>query len=172
MVDGINDICSSQKVRLKLCKLLGCPDKAAAGPDHSRFRQRCLIYLLRPFPHARQRKKGCTSITVPLQIFNHLLCRCLITGDNILNTASQCCLNGNLILFIDLNQVCHNSKQTGFFFLFFHYATNGVPITVITLGNVNQRLQPGLLPVITRRVLLQIPGRLRLFLLPPFVFLL
>ena len=82
------------------------------------------------------------------RITDHPLGRLLIGGDDILDVASQSGLHGDLVIFLHFDQVRHYAKKARFLPFVVHHLPDAVAVAVVTLGDIFQGLQPGLLPVI------------------------
>ena len=72
----------------------------------------------------------------------------LIVCNNVLDTSAKSCLDGNLVLLIYLDQICHNALNPRHPVFLLHNTADTVSISVITLGNILQRFQPGSLAVV------------------------
>ena len=98
--------------------------------------------------HARKRQERRASKFIFLQKCDHSLCRIFIVSDNILDTASQSCLNSDLIFLVYFNDIRHYTDQTFFTVFVRHNFADTVSVAVITLGNIFKGFQPGRFSVI------------------------
>ena len=139
-----------QKIFYKPFILPVCLYQTACQADNSLFMQRLFLIKKILISNAGQRQECCASEFIAFQKLNHTL-RCIfILCDNILNTASESCFNCRFVGLFYFNNVCHYPKQP--FFLRFpaHHLPYAVPIALIPLRDIFQRLQPGSLSMVRR----------------------
>ena len=149
---GINVVChksSSKKMLCKRCKFIFYRYQLVRRADHARLAKGfCPGKSLSPMNRC-QWKESCTSIPVLLQITNHFFCSLFVCSNDILDTASKCDLHRSLIFFIYFDQISHNPQDFRLTAFLLHHTTDTVPITIVTLRKVPQRLQTRVLPVIS-----------------------
>ena len=147
MVDRIYHEYSSQKVSCDFFVFCVALYQFIGNANDTRFSDRILIFRIALCLHTGQWQKRCTAISVLFQISDHFFCSCFIFCYNILNTATQCRLNRCLVLFFYLNQIRYNTQNSFVTAFLFHNPANTVSISVITLRNIPQRIQSGLILV-------------------------
>ena len=148
MINVVNNKRTSQKIRCKTVVFRIDCNKCIRRSDHSRLFQRFRSADSITRTNTCKRKKCCTSKLILLKELNHPLSSIFITGNNILDTSAKCSLNRNLILLFYFDEICNNTEKSRFLVLVVHDTPNAVSISIITLCNIFQRLQSGLLPVI------------------------
>ena len=172
VVDRINNNNPAQQIRHNAIIDRLVLHQLICHTEHTGPAERPRISAVVTALHTGQRKKRRTAETVFLQIIDERLCSCLILCDNILDTASKSSLHRSLIFLFDLYKISHNAVDSGNLVLFFHDTAHTAAIAFITLCNVLQRFQTGLLFVEGRSCLLQLASRdaqLFLPLLPLFL---
>ena len=103
---------------------------------------KCLfIFTVVATLHTCQRKEGCTTEAIVLQVGNEFLRSLLILGDNILYIAAQSGLHRRLIFFFYLHKVCYHTVNTGDLILFLHDAAHTAAVTLVSFRDILQRLQ-------------------------------
>ena len=123
-------------------------DQTVCRSDHALLFERLRISYSSASVHARERKKCRPSELVLLQEGDHPFRRLFIVCDNILDTSSKSGLDGDLVLFVHLDDISHNTDQAFFPVPVCHDFPDAVPVSVISLGNVFQRFQSGGLSVV------------------------
>ena len=117
-------------------------DQRIGKSDHTSLVQRLRIPESPGPVHAGKRKERSPSVLILFKEGDHTLGRFFIIGNDILNTAAERRLYGDLILLIRFD-------QSFFFITVRHDPADAVPIPVIALGNILQRLQTRRLPVVS-----------------------
>ena len=141
MINVINYQHSSKKKFRNLLILRGHRHQFTGNSHNSRFFQCFLRCKLTAWTDTAHREKGCTSITVLFQKFNHHLGSLFIICNDILDTSAKCCLNSDLIIFVYLDQICNNALDSRNTFLLLHNSPDTVSVSIITLRNISERIQ-------------------------------
>ena len=147
MVDRIYHEYSSQKVSCDFFVFCVALNQFIGNTNDTRFSDCILVFRIALCLHTGQRKERCTTIPVLFQIGDHFFCGRLILSYDILNAAAQCRLNRCLVFFLHLNQIRYNTQNPFVAAFLFHNPANTVSISVITLRNIPQRIQSGLILV-------------------------
>ena len=147
MVDCIYDKYSSQKVSYNFFVFFVTLNQFIGNTNDTWFSDRILIFRIALSFHTGQRKECCTTIPVLFQIGDHFFGSRFVLCYDVLNIATQCSLNRCLIFFLYLNQIRYNTQNSFVAAFLFHNPANTVSISVITLRNIPQRIQSGLILV-------------------------
>ena len=148
MINIIYNKDTAQKIHDQFTVFFICIYKSIGSTHNSRFTQHIPLIQSTSSADIRQRKKCSTAKAVFLQKTNHTFSCLFIICDDILNTSAQCSFNRNLIVFLHMNDISHNTFNTGFTVFLFHYTTDTVSISIITFCNVFKRFQAGSLTMV------------------------
>ena len=132
----VNHQCSAKQIFGKHRKFIFCTDQCMGDTDDTCFLQHIFFIENVIAFDGCQWQECCTSKLIGLQIPNHGLCSLLIVGNDILNASSKGCFNGNLIVFLYLNQICHNAQDSASALFLLHDLTDRVSITIIALCQI------------------------------------
>ena len=136
MINMIHYQNPSQKVLYQSAVLSFCLNQRICCSDHAFFSQHFSLRNTASSAHIRQRKKGSPAKAVFLQKSNHPFSCLFIICDNVLNASSKSSLNGDLVIFLYMDDVCHYSVDSRFSAFLFHYAANTVSVSVIPLCKI------------------------------------
>ena len=125
-------------------------------------------------PDRIQRQEGRTSEAVLLQIFDHLLCRFFIFRNDVLDITAKRRLDCGLKTFFRFDDIRNDTDHTLHIALPLHDAAHGVSVSFVTLGQVRDRFQLGLVLMVCDLLFLQFPVQFSQFIvdLPGAFFLL
>ena len=88
---------------------------------------------------------------------DHAFCRIFLLRYNILDIAAKRRLNGGLVFFLHFDDIRHNADDALFGLFLLHHHFDGTAVSLIALGQVIQRIQPGLFLMVFLLCLLQYP---------------
>ena len=148
MVNIIYDQHTTKKIHNEFAVLSICFYKRICCSDNTRFTQDIFLRKATTSTDIGKRKESCPSVAVLLQKADHTLRSLFMICNNILDTATKCCLDSNFIIFLYMNNIGNYAPDTRFTAFLLHNATDTVTVTIIPLCNVAERFQTGCLPVI------------------------
>ena len=59
-----------------------------------------------------------------------------IVCDNILDASAKCRLNGDLVVFLHMDDICHNATDARYMVFLLHDAADAVSIAIVAFRNI------------------------------------
>ena len=148
MVDLVHNDRPSQELISESFKPFLHMHERVGKPDDSRLPERFLLTDPSAPAHARKRKESRPPELIFLQECDHPLCRLFRIRHDVLYVSAERCLHSDLVLFIHFYDIRDYAEQALLPVSVCHHLSDAVPIAVIALRDVFQRLQAGRLSVI------------------------
>ena len=150
VIDRIDDDRPAEQLGPKVLVNLRTGREVACQTDNAFLGEDFLPHGIPAWTDVGERQERCPAVLILLQEFDEILCGIFVVGNNVPDTAAQGSLDGDLILFLRGNEIRDDTVYSRIFLFLFHDAADRVPIPLVMLVQRAQRVQTGVISVITR----------------------
>ena len=150
VVDRIDDDRPAKQLGPKVLVDLRTGREVACQTDDTFLGEDFLPHGIPAGTDVGERQEGCPAVLILLQEFDVIFSGIFVVGNNVPDTAAQGGLDGDLILFLCGNEIRDDTVYSRILLFLFHDAADRVPIPLVMLVQRAQRVETGVISVITR----------------------